>query len=141
MRLFKSYRPDYADGQQQRDFIYIKDCVEVICWLLGRPEINGLFNVGTGAARSWVDLAQAVFQAMGQAPAIEFVDMPAGLARQYQYFTQARMQKLASLGCPVRFRSLEAGVADYVTNYLATDCPYLTANEPAAPAVKASQAA
>lgn len=125
MRLFKSHRPDYADGQQQRDFIYTKDCVEVIAWLLGSQQVCGIYNVGTGMARSWLDLAHAVFGAMGLPPAIEYVDMPQGLARQYQYFTQAEMQKLQAVACPVRFRSLEEGVSDYVANYLATDSPYL----------------
>jgi len=126
MKLFKSYHPDYADGAQQRDFIYIKDCVEVMAWLLEQPQVNGIFNVGTGVARSWLDLAHAVFQAMGRPPAIEFIEMPPGLARQYQYYTRAEMQKLQSAGCPVKFRSLEEGVTDYVVNYLSADSPYLS---------------
>ena len=136
IKLFKSGHPNYADGQQKRDFVYIKDCVEVMAWLLDNPSANGLFNVGTGVARSWLDLAHAVFAAMGKTPSIEFVDMPATLSRQYQYFTQADMRKLQGVGCPVKFRTLEEGVSDYVQNYLATDMPYLS---PARPNRDASQ--
>jgi len=125
MRLFKSYRPDYPDGGQKRDFVYIKDCVEVLWWLLQNPEINGVFNLGTGTARTWNELAKAVFKAMEVPENIEYMDMPESLRDKYQYFTQAEMEKLAQAGCPVEFTDLEVAVRDYVTGYLAQDDPYL----------------
>jgi ADP-L-glycero-D-manno-heptose 6-epimerase len=124
VRLFRSRRPDYADGGQLRDFIYVKDCVAVISWLLGNPEVCGVFNVGTGAARSWLDLANAMFAAADQAPRIEFIDMPPQLLEKYQYFTQARVARLRSAGYRDAFTSLEDGVADYVRQYLSQGDPY-----------------
>jgi ADP-L-glycero-D-manno-heptose 6-epimerase len=124
VKLFKSYRPDYQDGEQKRDFIYVKDCVETMIWLLNTPEVNGLFNLGTGNARSWNDLARAVFSAMNVEPSIEYIDMPDNLIKQYQYFTQAEMSSLAAAGCPVKFHSLEDGIRDYVQNYLSAENPY-----------------
>jgi ADP-L-glycero-D-manno-heptose 6-epimerase len=124
MRLFRSYKPEYADGGQLRDFIYVKDCVDVMLWLLEHPKICGLFNVGTGTARSWVDLAAALLQACGRERAIEFVDMPAELIDKYQYFTQAQMQRLRRAGYARPFTSLEQGVAEYVQHYLAAPDPY-----------------
>lgn len=123
--LFRSYHPDYAHGEQQRDFIYVKDCLEVMFWLLENREINGIFNLGSGQARTWNDLAGAVFQAMNIQPDIEYVEMPVQLRGKYQYYTRAPMDKLSSAGCPVRFRSLEEGVADYVRNYLDREDPHL----------------
>jgi len=123
--LFRSNHPDYADGGQMRDFVYVKDCVEVMWWLLQHPEVGGVFNVGTGASRTWNDLARAVFAAMDREPVIEYVDMPAHLAGKYQNYTQASMDKLRRAGCDVSFRSLEDGVDDYIRGYLATDDPYL----------------
>jgi ADP-L-glycero-D-manno-heptose 6-epimerase len=118
VKLFKSYRPDYKDGEQKRDFIYIKDCTEVMYWLLTNPRVNGIFNLGTGAARTWNDLARAVFSALGKTPSIDYIEMPLPLRDQYQYFTEAKMAKLKAAGCPVAFTSLEEGVKDYVCNYL-----------------------
>jgi len=125
VRLFKSYRRDYADGEQKRDFIYIKDCCQVMWWLLQHPNIKGLFNLGSGVARSWNDLARAVFTALGKEPCIEYIEMPEAVRNQYQYFTQADMQKLSSTGCPFKFHSLEEGVYDYVVNYLEKDNQHL----------------
>ena len=125
VRLFKSYRPEYKDGGQMRDFVYIKDCVEVLWWLLEHIEINGIFNLGTGRARSWNDLIHAVFTAMNLPPNIEYINMPPGLDAQYQYFTEAKMEKLKSTGCPVVCRSLEDAVRDYVVNHMQKTDPHL----------------
>ncbi len=125
VRLFKSYRSQVGDGMQRRDFVYVKDCVEVLCWMLEQPAINGLFNLGSGCSRTWNDLARAVFRAMGVDENIVYIDMPAELREHYQYFTQAEMQKLKSAGCPVIFRSLEEAVEDYIQGYLNGDDPYL----------------
>jgi ADP-L-glycero-D-manno-heptose 6-epimerase len=124
LRLFRSYRAEYSDGGQLRDFVYVRDCVEVVLWLLDNPKVSGLFNLGTGQARSWLDLAKALFAAAGRAPAIEFIEMPPALIEKYQYFTQARMDSLRSAGYQRPFTSLEEGIADYVHRYLAADDPY-----------------
>lgn len=124
LRLFRSYRPRYADGGQLRDFIYVQDCVDVILWFLDHEHASGLFNLGTGKARTWLDLATALFRAAEQPDAIEFIDMPPNLINSYQYFTEARMDRLRSMGYDRPFTSLEQGVSDYVRNYLATDDPY-----------------
>jgi ADP-L-glycero-D-manno-heptose 6-epimerase len=124
LRLFRSLRPDYPDGGQRRDFIYVRDCVEVILWLIGHREVCGLFNLGTGHARTWLDLANALFDAAGRNRAVQFIDMPQTLADKYQYFTEARMTKLRAAGYDRPFTSLEEGVADYVRGYLATRDPY-----------------
>ncbi|MBW2611383.1 MAG: ADP-glyceromanno-heptose 6-epimerase [Deltaproteobacteria bacterium] len=118
LRLFKSYRPEYENGGQRRDFVYVKDCVEVVWWLLNHPEANGGFNIGTGKDRSWNDLAAALFKAMDKEINIEYIDMPDPLKDRYQYYTRAEMEKLTEAGCPVSFTSLEAAVTDYVRNYL-----------------------
>lgn len=123
--LFKSYKDGYGDGEQKRDFIYIKDVVSVIMWLLENPTVNGIFNVGTGQARSWVDLAKAVFKAMGVKENIKFIDMPKVLQGKYQYFTEAKMEKLRGFGYTQEFTSLEDGVDDYINNYLVKDDIYL----------------
>jgi len=125
LRLFKSYRPEYTDGGQRRDFVYVKDCVEVLWWLLEHPAVNGIFNLGTGHARTWNELAAAVFGAMGLSPQIDYIEMPAAIREQYQYFTQARMERLAACGCPLHFTPLEEAVADYVRQHLAQPDPYL----------------
>lgn len=124
VKLFKSYRADYNDGGQLRDFIYIKDCVRVIIWLLGTPTVNGLFNLGTGKARSFVDLANATFAAVGKPPSIHFIDMPEAIRDKYQYFTEAKMEHLRAVGYTEPFHSLEDGVKDYVEHYLAKDDKY-----------------
>ena len=121
--LFKSDRTEYADGGQMRDFVYIKDCVNVLFWLLEHPEAKGVLNIGSGTARTWNDLALAVYAAMGLPPAIRYIDMPEGLKGRYQYFTKAEMGWLERLGCDIPFHSLEEGVADYIRNYLEqADC-------------------
>jgi len=124
-RLFKSYKPEYGDGEQRRDFVYIKDCVEVLWWLLEHPEANGIFNLGTARSRTWNDLIRAVFSAMNREPRIEYFDMPPEVRDQYQYFTEAKMDKLRSAGCPAAFRSLEEAVRDYVANHLRNPDPCL----------------
>jgi len=125
VKLFRSYRDEYADGEQKRDFVYVKDCVEVLVWLLNHREVTGIYNLGTGKARSWNDLIHSIFSALGREPNIEYIPMPAGLERQYQYFTEARMEKLKASGCPISFSPLEESVRDYVVNYLMTQDPYL----------------
>jgi ADP-L-glycero-D-manno-heptose 6-epimerase len=112
--LFKSHNPRYPDGGQQRDFIYVKDCVAVVNWLLGHPETSGLFNVGTGTARSFLDLVRAVCAAAGSTPNIQFIDTPDELRSQYQYFTRADMTKLRRAGFEASFYPLEDGVRDYL---------------------------
>ena len=117
--LFKSYRPDYADGEQKRDFIFVRDAVDVSLWFAERTEPSGLFNCGTGAARTWLDLANAVFAAMDRSPNIRFIDMPENLRAKYQYFTEADMSKLRAAGYDRAFTSLEEGIRAYVQEYLA----------------------
>jgi ADP-L-glycero-D-manno-heptose 6-epimerase len=124
VKLFKSYRTDYKDGGQLRDFIYVKDCVRVVVWLLANPHVNGLYNLGTGKARSFADLAAAAFAAVGKAPAIQYIDMPEEIRDKYQYLTQADMKRLQAAGYKDAFHSLEDGVKDYVQHYLAKDDPY-----------------
>ncbi len=123
--LFKSHNPDYEDGGQLRDFVYVKDCVKVILWLLDNPDVSGLFNLGTGSARSFKDLALATFKAAGKSPDIQYIDTPVSIRDKYQYFTEANMQKLKKAGYGGNFYSLEDGIADYVQTYLAKDDPYL----------------
>ncbi|MDA8253584.1 MAG: ADP-glyceromanno-heptose 6-epimerase [Rhodospirillales bacterium] len=118
-RLFRSDRPDVADGQQQRDFIWVDDTVDVMLWLLDTPAVSGLFNLGTGTARSYLDLAHAVCDAAGVARRVAFIDMPAALHGQYQSFTEAPMERLRAAGYPGRFTPLEEGISRYVRDYLA----------------------
>ncbi|MGD9162355.1 MAG: ADP-glyceromanno-heptose 6-epimerase [Desulfobacteraceae bacterium] len=125
VNLFKSHRDDYADGEQMRDFIYVKDCVDVMWWLLMYSNVNGLFNLGTGCARSWNDLIKAVFSAMGLETNINYIDMPLAIRDNYQYFTQAEMGRLRETGCPLDFQSLEETVRDYIVNHLQVDQPQL----------------
>ncbi len=118
LKLFKSYKPQYPDGGQLRDFVYVKDCVNAIWWLLQAPKVNGIFNIGTGQSRTWNDLAAAVFDAMNFRLNITYIDMPDSVKNQYQYYTEASMKKLISQGYPNPMTSLEAGIADYIHNYL-----------------------
>jgi len=124
LRLFRSYRGDYTDGGQLRDFIFVKDCVDAILWVLDNPQVTGLFNLGTGKARSWLDLGNALFAAAGLPSKIEFIDMPEPLREKYQYFTEAKMSKLNAAGYQNAFSSLEDGIAEYVKKYLASADPY-----------------
>ncbi len=125
VRLFKSYKPEYGDGGQMRDFVYVKNCVEVLWWFLNHGEVNGIFNLGTGKARTWNDLIRAVFAAMNLPPRIDYIEMPEAIRGQYQYFTEAKMEKLGAAGCPVAFLPLEEAVRDYVRNHLLQADPYL----------------
>ena len=121
IQLFKSYKEEYADGEQKRDFIYVKDAVEAMYHLFKNPQYTGIYNLGTGHARSWNDLAKAMFAALGKEPAIEYMEMPDGLKDKYQYFTEADMTKFNTVtGGKISFRSLEDSVADYV-KYLDTE--------------------
>ena len=121
VRLFKSHRPDYKDGEQKRDFLYVKDAVDMTLFFFDNPDTAGIFNLGAGVARSWNDLAKAVFAAMGKKPNIEYIDMPDSVRNQYQYFTEADITKLRDIGYEKQITSLEESVRDYVTNYLEQD--------------------
>ena len=125
LRLFKSYKKEYPDGGQKRDFIYVKDAVDAMIWLYQNPKVRGLFNLGTGHAQTWNDLAHALFAACGKPVNIEYIDMPENIKDQYQYFTEADMGKLKKTGCPTKFRTLDTAIKDYVQNYLLKPDPYL----------------
>ena len=118
LRLFKSYKPEYADGDQERDFLYIKDAVSMTLYFLDRPNLGGIFNVGSGIARNWNDLAKAIFSAMDKKENIEYIDMPSALINQYQYHTCSETQKIHNSGYSDPVMSLEEGIADYVKQYL-----------------------
>ena len=120
VQLFRSHRPDYQDGEQKRDFVYVRDVVDLTLHLGENRTISGLYNCGTGQPRTWVDLARAVFAALGREPAIDFVDMPEGLRAKYQYYTSSDPRKLREAGYDHPFTPLEEGVADYVNRWLAT---------------------
>jgi ADP-L-glycero-D-manno-heptose 6-epimerase len=118
MKLFRSHRPDYADGGQLRDFVYVKDVCEVCIFLMEQRKHSGLYNLGSGTARTFLDLARNVFKAMGKPEQIAFIDTPADIRDKYQYFTEAEMGKLRSIGYNKPFHTLEEGIADYVNGYL-----------------------
>jgi ADP-L-glycero-D-manno-heptose 6-epimerase len=118
VRLFKSHRSGIGDGEQKRDFIYVDDAVSVVHWLLETPSVSGIFNVGTGKARSFRDLMTAMFAALGREPIIEYIDMPQSIRDSYQYFTQAEMENLRRAGFNAAFGTLEQGVTRYVKTYL-----------------------
>ncbi|MDA0260885.1 MAG: ADP-glyceromanno-heptose 6-epimerase [Proteobacteria bacterium] len=124
IKLFKSHRADYSDGGQLRDFIYVRDCTDVILWLLDSPKVSGLYNLGTGTARTFADLAAAACRSLNRAVDITYVDMPGDLRGRYQYETQAVMTRLRQAGYNESFTSLEDGVADYIQNYLIKDDRY-----------------
>jgi ADP-L-glycero-D-manno-heptose 6-epimerase len=129
VKLFKSHRPDFQDGMQLRDFVYVKDAASVVAYFLesalnGKSCPNGIFNIGTGEARSFKDLATNVMTSMGRDPNITYIDMPDDLQGRYQYFTQATMQKVRDAGYTKPFYSLEEGVKDYVQNYLMLEDSY-----------------
>ena len=118
MKLFKSHHPHYKDGEQMRDFVYVKDVAEVCMFLMHHRKHSGIYNLGSGKARTFADLTKAVFNALGKKESIEFIDTPADIRDKYQYFTEANMSKLASQGYDEKFYSLEEGIEDYVQNYL-----------------------
>lgn len=118
VRLFKSYKAEYADGEQLRDFLYIQDAVDMTLFFLDNPKLSGLFNIGAGKARTWNDLVAAVFAAMGKTPKIKYIDMPDSIRNQYQYFTEADISKLRQAGYDKKITSLEDAITDYVQNYL-----------------------
>jgi len=121
VKLFKSHRPEFKDGQQLRDFVYVKDVLKVCYWLLQHQPKSGIYNLGTGKARSFDDLVKASFGGLDLTPNIKYIDMPEDIRDTYQYFTQANMDKLRSVGYVDEFYSLEKGVDDYVRNYLANE--------------------
>lgn len=118
LTLFRSYRPDVPDGGQKRDFVYVRDCADVAAWLLDHPKVNGIFNLGTGQARSFDDLARALFAALKRPADIRYVNMPEVIRPNYQYFTEASMERLRQAGYNRPFTSLADGVQDYVGRYL-----------------------
>jgi ADP-L-glycero-D-manno-heptose 6-epimerase len=123
-QLFRSHNPDYKDGEQLRDFIWIDDCIDVMMWLMDNPSVNGIFNVGTGKARTFLDLASAVYRALGKEPQIKFRDTPVAIRDKYQYFTEAKMSRLRQAGYDKPFTSLEDGVTKYVRGFLAKPDPH-----------------
>ena len=122
--LFRSHHPDYEDGEQLRDFIWVGDCVDIVLWLLHNEEVCGLFNCGTGKARSFADLSNAVYRAMDLEPLVKYIDTPLAIRDKYQYFTEAKMQRLRHAGYDKPMAELEDGVATYVRNFLDADDPY-----------------
>ena len=118
MKLFHSHNPDFKDGEQLRDFIYVKDLCEILLFMMKHKKDNGIYNLGTGKARSFNDLASATFKVLDKTPKISFIDTPEDIREKYQYFTEANMQKLRSLGYTNSFTTLEGGVEDYVKTYL-----------------------
>ncbi len=118
VRLFKSYKSKYKDGEQKRDFLYVKDAVEMTLFFLDNPKFSGLFNIGAGKARTWNDLVKAVFAAMDKKPNIEYIEMPDSIRNQYQYFTEADITKLRNAGYKKQTTPLEDAIRDYVQNYL-----------------------
>jgi ADP-L-glycero-D-manno-heptose 6-epimerase len=125
VKLFKSYRPDVGDGGQLRDFVYVRDVVDVVEWLANRPDVNGVFNLGSGRARSFREMAEAVFAAAGAEPEIDYVPMPLVLRDRYQYFTEARLDRLRAAGYEGQFTSLEDGIGDYVKGFLIQPDPHI----------------
>ncbi|MDR1744590.1 MAG: ADP-glyceromanno-heptose 6-epimerase, partial [Planctomycetota bacterium] len=125
LELFKSHRPEYRDGEQLRDFVYVKDIVDCMWWLLEHPEANGIYNMGTGVEETWLELAGAVFAALDKPVDIRFVDMPESMRGQYQYRTKADISRLRAAGYGGRFRPVAEGVRDYVVNHLARANPYI----------------
>ncbi|MDD5197010.1 MAG: ADP-glyceromanno-heptose 6-epimerase [Candidatus Omnitrophota bacterium] len=115
IRLFKSYHPDYQDGEQKRDFVYVKDAIEVIYYFFRHPDKAGIFNLGSGKAQSWNELAEAMFLALGKKPGVEYIEMPAQIRDKYQYFTQAKMEKIRVAGCRHKFMALGPAVKDYAS--------------------------
>src|SRR5258708_778323 len=124
VKLFKSHRPDYKDGQQLRDFVYVKDLLRICYWLMEKQPASAIYNLGTGKARSFEDLVKATYAGLDLPAKIDYIDMPEDIRDKYQYFTEANMQKLRAAGYEEEFYSLEKGVDDYVRNYLAKEQYY-----------------
>lgn len=124
MKLFRSHNPDYKDGEQKRDFIYVKDLIDVCLFLMHHRKNSGIYNLGSGTARTFLDLAKCVFKALDKTPEIEFIDTPKDIRDKYQYFTEADMSKLKNIGYSKSFTSLEEGINDYVQNYLVSNKYY-----------------
>jgi ADP-L-glycero-D-manno-heptose 6-epimerase len=124
VRLFKSDRPDIAGGEIVRDFIYVEDAANVVLWLMDHPNVSGIYNVGTGKARSFDDMMRAMLKALGRKPEIEYIAIPKALAGRYQYFTEARMERLAAAGYDAPFTPLETAVERYEKQYLDRPDPY-----------------
>jgi ADP-L-glycero-D-manno-heptose 6-epimerase len=124
VQLFKSYRKDVPDGGQKRDFVYVRDAADVTEWLLQNPQVNGVYNLGSGTARSFEDMARAVFRAAGKEPKIDYTPMPPAIRDKYQYFTEAKMDRLKAAGYAKPMTPLEEGIGDYVTHYLSQPDPY-----------------
>ncbi|MFT6872448.1 MAG: ADP-L-glycero-D-manno-heptose 6-epimerase [Roseivirga sp.] len=124
MRLFRSHNPDFKNGEQMRDFVYVKDVVEVCCFLMHHRKNSGIYNLGSGKARTFLDLTKSVFKALDIKEDIDFIDTPEDIREKYQYFTEADMRKLKSIGYKRPFTSLEDGVNDYVGNYLLDNLKY-----------------
>ena len=124
MKLFKSYLPEYEDGMQLRDFIYVKDILDVIIFLMDKKDDSGIYNLGTGKARSFLDIANLVFKALNKTPNVEFIDMPLSIRDKYQYFTEAKMNKLRSIGYDKSFHTLEDSIQEYIQQYLITNSFY-----------------
>jgi ADP-L-glycero-D-manno-heptose 6-epimerase len=124
VELFRSHRPEFEDGGQKRDFVYVKDCVDVMLWLMKNEGVSGLFNLGTGRGQSWLELMGALYDAVGQELSIDWVDTPLAIRDRYQYFTQANMERLRAAGYDRPFVSVAEGVRDYVDRHLGTDDPY-----------------
>ena len=118
IRLFKSHNPEYADGDQERDFLYVKDAVQMVLFFLDSPKINGIFNAGTGVARTWNELTAAVFKAMDREIAVEYIDMPVSIRNQFQYRTCAKIDKIRKVGYSQKITTLEEATTDYIQNYL-----------------------
>jgi ADP-L-glycero-D-manno-heptose 6-epimerase len=118
IKLFKSYNPEYKDGESKRDFVYVKDCVNVLWWFLNNKKVNGIYNLGSGKAVSWNELASVICKAAGKPFSVEYIDMPAELRSQYQYFTEAPMDKLREAGCKVKFLTFEESMTEFVQEYL-----------------------
>ena len=124
MKLFRSHRPDFKDGEQLRDFVYVKDVTSVCLFLLHHRKNSGIYNLGSGKARTFLDLTKNTFKAMGVQENISFIDTPEDIRDKYQYYTEAKMSKLKSIGYKKPFHTLEEGVADYVQHYLMKESYY-----------------